>query len=68
MEYFKDCKKLRVLDIRCPKVTDAGLAYFKGRDLERLELTGAAVTDRGLAYFKDCVNLTWLDVSNTHDQ
>jgi WD40 repeat protein len=48
------------------KVTDAGMAAFKGcKDLRYLNLASTKVTDRGLANFKDCKNLTALELTLT---
>jgi len=48
------------------KVSDAGLAHFKGcKNLTALWLGGAPVGDAGLAHFSDCKNLTSLDLKNT---
>ncbi len=49
-----------------PRVTDAGLAHFKGcKNLLVLDLTRTAVTDAGLVYFKDCDQLTDLILNLT---
>ena len=65
---FKDCKKLSELDSEryLPKVSDAGLAYFKDcRNLTKLNLLATAGERCGLAHFKDCENLAWLNLSVT---
>jgi serine/threonine protein kinase len=48
------------------KVTDTGLAHFKGcRNLVTLDLRNTPVTDAGLAHFQDCKNLEVLDLWGT---
>jgi Leucine-rich repeat (LRR) protein len=52
------------------KVTDAGLASFKGcKDLVELNLRGTQVSDAGLANFGDCKNLKqlWLTATQVTD-
>ena len=49
-----------------PKVTDAGLAHFKGcTNLMWLGLLHTAVTDAGLSHFKDCKSLMYLSLDST---
>src|SRR5262249_23658104 len=50
----KDCKALSLLYLRGTKVTDAGLAHFKGRKHLSLDLGDTAGTDAGIAHPKDC--------------
>lgn len=53
------------LNLRFTKVTDAGIAYFKGcKDLRHLDLGGTKITDRTLIHFKDC-KLTCLYLTGT---
>jgi serine/threonine protein kinase len=49
-----------------PRVTDAGLANFKGcTRLTHLQLNGTAVTDAGLAHFRECPELVQLILGGT---
>ncbi|QDU18924.1 protein kinase domain-containing protein [Urbifossiella limnaea] len=52
---------LTLINLGGPKVTDAGLANFKGcKGLTWIDLGNSPVTAAGLAYFKDCKGLTHL--------
>jgi hypothetical protein len=58
--------ELTSVDVRGPKVTDAGLAVFKEcRNLTYLIVQGPLVTDTGLANFKNCTQLTYLNLEGT---
>jgi len=49
-----------------PRVTDEGLAHFKGcKNIKSLFLGSTAVGDTGLANFQDCTDLNYLDISVT---
>jgi Leucine Rich repeat len=65
---LRDLKKLRVLDldVREPKVTDAGLAHLADlTDLEELNLFSQNVTDEGLQHLKKLSALRKLDIRDT---
>ena len=66
--WLRDLKKLRVLDldVREPKVTDAGVAHLAGlTNLEELNLFSQNVTDEGLEHLKGLSALSKLDVRST---
>jgi hypothetical protein len=49
------------LYLRCPQVTDAGLANLKGLgELQTLDLTGTKVTDAGLVQLEGLGQLQYL--------
>jgi hypothetical protein len=57
---------LKMLDLRCTKITDAGLAHLKEmKKLQLLNLFGTKITDAGLVYVKDMKGLQTLDLSCT---
>jgi len=59
--------KLRSLDLRFSKITDAGLAYLKGMSqLEELVLIGSTITDVGLLHLKDMTGLQNLILVGTN--
>jgi hypothetical protein len=58
--------ELTHLDLTRTKVTDAGLAVFKGcKNLTHIDLFLTQVSDAGLVHFKDCKALTTIYLSET---
>lgn len=49
------------LTVRCPKVTDRGLAHLRFPKLRSLDLWAAQVTDAGLVHLRETPNLTYLN-------
>jgi serine/threonine protein kinase/uncharacterized membrane protein len=63
---FKDCKKLRDINLSGTAVTDAGLTHFKNcEQLTNVILAKTKVTDVGLANFENCKSLGALFFNQT---
>ena len=45
LAHFKDCKNLTLLNLPYTRVSDAGLANFKGMRLTELSIYNTAITD-----------------------
>jgi hypothetical protein len=56
---------LQTLELKCPRVTDAGLEHLKGLTGLRMLILGAQVTDAGLAHLKGMTGLQTLHLAST---
>jgi len=65
MKEIASLPKLKSLDLLGNAVTDQGLKYLKGTNLEFLGLDSTKITDRGIDEIKDMTSLRQLDVWNT---
>jgi len=53
------------LYLRCPQITDAGLAHLSGMNLRELSLERSRVTDAGLGQLEQQTDLVYLNLGET---